>query len=92
MWDMREDQPVASWEDLLVLPLTLSASRQQRLVIASDEQQLLFGSPNDASPTARYPGQLLAAWSPTQPQLATLDPQDPTTLVLLSDLNESNAD
>lgn len=92
MWDMREDQPIASWEELPVLPLTLSASTQQQLVIASREQQLLFGSPNDDTPTARYPGQLLAAWSPTQSQLATLDPQDPTTLVLLSDLSESNAD
>lgn len=89
IWDVEKEQEIAPpLERLPVLPLSLSASTKRRLVIASDEQELLLSGSNDLFLTDRYPGQLLAAWSPRNSQLATLHPQDPTTLVIVDGLSE----
>jgi len=60
----------------------LSISVQQRLVLASNERQLLSWRLDEASPSGMLPGRLLAAWSPTRSELATLDAQKETVLVI----------
>lgn len=85
VWDAEKRQPLQTWNNLPVMPLMLSVSPQQRIVMASTENDLLFGGLKDPSPTAKYPGKKLASWSPTEQKLATLDPQKPATLIILSE-------
>jgi hypothetical protein len=51
-------------------------------VLASSAKYLLLGFANENAPSATAAGQLLATWSPTHRELATLDEQDETILVL----------
>ncbi|HZR40197.1 MAG TPA: hypothetical protein VFB12_08785, partial [Ktedonobacteraceae bacterium] len=81
-WNMRTKRRAFSWEKLPAMPRTLSISPSYHVAIASAEQRLLLGFPNEAFPSAMLPGQLLAAWSPTRSELATLDEQKENMLML----------
>lgn len=81
-WDMRTRQKVLQWEKLPVMPRMISMAKSGRIVLASSAKYLLLGFPNEPAPSATTAGQLLATWSPTHRELATLDEQDETVLVL----------
>ena len=81
-WDVRTRQKVLQWEKLPVMPRTISMAKSGRIVLASSAKHLLFGFPGENAPSSTAAGQLLAAWSPTHRELATLDEKDETTLVL----------
>jgi serine/threonine protein kinase len=81
-WDIRTWQKVLQWEKLPVMPRIVSMAKSGRIVLASSAKYLLFGFPNEQTPSATSAGQLLAAWSPTHRELATLDEKDETVLVL----------
>lgn len=70
------------WTKLPSLPRVLSISQNGVITIASSEKRLLFGSSTSSSPSAVFPGQLLAAWSPVSMELATLDEDRETSLVI----------
>jgi serine/threonine protein kinase len=84
-WDIRTRQKVLQWEKLPVMPRMISMAKSRRIVIASSAKYLLFGFPSESVPSATTAGQLLATWSPTHRELATLDEKDETTLVLWHD-------
>ncbi len=81
-WDRRTKSQVLLWEKLPAMPRMLSISAECRIVMASSEKRLLFGFPNELFPSSIYPGQLLASWSPTNLELATLDEQRENILVI----------
>ncbi|MBE3560743.1 MAG: protein kinase [Ktedonobacteraceae bacterium] len=81
-WDVRNHHQVVRWERLPALPRMVSLALSHHIVVASAERRLLLGRPGETAPGASFPGQLLAAWSPTRPQLATLDEQQETLLIL----------
>jgi serine/threonine protein kinase len=81
-WDVRTRQKVLQWEKLPVMPRIISIAKSGRIVLASSAKYLLFGFPGENAPSTTAAGQLLAAWSPTHRELATLDEKDETTLVL----------
>jgi serine/threonine protein kinase len=81
-WDIRTRQQVLQWEKLPVMPRIISMAKSGRIVLASSARYLLFGFPNEQTPSTTSSGQLLAAWSPTHRELATLDEQDEAVLVL----------
>jgi len=85
VWDVIKKQKVLDWKELPIVPRMLSISIDQRLAIASNTGELLFGSLADPMPTATYAGQWLVAWSPTRPELATLDAQKEMELILWSE-------
>ncbi len=85
VWDVIKKQKVLDWKELPIVPRMLSISIDQRLAIASNIGELLFGSLADPMPTATYAGQWLVAWSPTRPELATLDAQKEMELILWSE-------
>jgi serine/threonine protein kinase len=81
-WDVRTRQKALQWEKLPVMPRIISIAKSGRIVLASSAKHLLFGFPNENTPSATAAGQLLAAWSPTRRELATLDEKDETVLIL----------
>jgi serine/threonine protein kinase len=81
-WDTHTRQEVLRWEELPAMPRMLTISTQRSIAVASGERRLLFGYPGSPGPTSAFPGQLLAAWSPAAPELATLDEQKETTLAI----------
>lgn len=81
-WNTHTRERLLSWEQLPAMPRALSISSARRITIATSEQRLLSGLSSDAAPSAIAPGQLLAAWSPMRPELATLDEQHERTLVI----------
>lgn len=84
IWNVYEKRKLAAWDKLWRTPRALSLSAQQGILAVATAQELLFGRLDEAGPTAKYTGQLLAAWSPAGPELAALDGQNKTQLVLLS--------
>lgn len=87
-WDTNTRSEMFRWEGLPTMPRMLSISTEQRIVMASSERRILFGCPDEPCPTTMFPGQLLAAWSPTCLELATLDEQKETTLTVWRELSE----
>jgi len=81
-WNTQTKQRVLVWEKIAVMPRMISIARSGRIVIASSEKRLLIGFPHEASPSGVLAGQLLACWSPVHRELATLDEQQETVLVL----------
>ena len=81
-WDTHRRSRVFLWEQLPAMPRMVSVSQEQQIVIATGEKCLLFGYPNEAFPSTVLPGQLLASWSTTGPELATLSEQNETALVI----------
>jgi serine/threonine protein kinase len=81
-WDVHTRQKVLQWEKLPVMPRIISMAKSGRIVLASSAKYLLFGFPSENTPSATAAGQLLAAWSPTHREMATLDEKDETILVL----------
>lgn len=81
-WNTRTREQVFHWQKLPAMPRALSISIEQRITIASSDHLLLCGFPDEPLPSATMNGQLLAVWSPTRPELATLDEQRDTMLVL----------
>ncbi len=82
VWDVIKKQKILDWKELPIVPRMISISIDQRLAVASNTGELLFGSLADPAPTATHPGQWLVAWSPTHRELATLDAQKDTELIL----------
>jgi serine/threonine protein kinase len=82
VWDIYKNTLQTRWIRLPLVPRTLSISTKQRLVIASDKEELLFGQLNDAEPSTSYPGYWLGAWSPIGTKLATLNPEGETELLI----------
>lgn len=81
-WDTHSRSNVFLWEHLPTMPRMVSVSQAQQIVIATGEKCLLFGNPDEAFPSTVLPGQLLASWSATSPELATLSEQNETSLVI----------
>lgn len=81
-WDTRTRQLLFEWKKLPAMPRTLTIASTQHITIASSEQRLLSGTPKDSFPAKTISGQLLAAWSPAYPDLATLDASRQSTLML----------
>jgi serine/threonine protein kinase len=81
-WDAHTKAETLRWEALPAMPRVLAISTRRCVTIASGERRLLFGYPGEPWPASASPGQLLAAWSPATPELATLDEQKVTTLVI----------
>lgn len=81
-WEMRAQRQVLAWEKLPTMPRVVSVSSTRRVVVASSEKRLLCGRPGETAPSSSVAGQLLAAWSPTGPELATLDEQQENVLVI----------
>ncbi|QBD82520.1 hypothetical protein EPA93_43740 [Ktedonosporobacter rubrisoli] len=79
-WAVENKERILLWERLPAMPRMLSVSTEQDITLASIEQRLLSGSLHDTYPSASFSGQLLAAWSPTQAELATLDASCETSL------------
>ncbi len=82
VWDVYENRIQTRWTHLPLVPRTVSISTKQRLVIASDKEELLFGQLNEAEPSTRYPGHWLGVWSPVDTKLATLDAERETELLI----------
>ena|SRR5579864_6148557 len=81
VWD-NEGRLQTRWTHLPLVPRTISISTKQRLVIASDKEELLFGQCNETGPSTRYLGHWLGAWSPVGSKLATLDVERETELLI----------
>jgi serine/threonine protein kinase len=81
VWD-NEGHMQTRWTRLPLLPRTVSISTQQRLVIASDKEELLFGQCDETEPSASYAGHWLGVWSPIESKLATLDAERETELLV----------
>ncbi len=81
-WDTHSRSRSFLWEKLPAMPRMVSVSPEQRVVIASGEKCLLFGSPDEAFPATALPGQLLASWSSIGSELATLSEHSETSLVI----------
>lgn len=81
-WQIATSTQVFRWDTLAVMPREISIAKNGRIVIASSAQYLLFGFPQESTPTTTFPGQLLATWSPTRRELATLSEQKETELIL----------
>ncbi len=86
-WDTRTRKCVFSWQKLPAMPRMVSISPHMRISIASHEQRLLIGMPEDPFPLRIVPGQLLATWSPTQEELLTLDEQKEHILTVETDIH-----
>ena len=86
-WDISTRNMLFRWQYLSDMPRAVSVAKHGHIVIASGAKRLLFGEPAEAAPTAQFGGQLLASWSPTRRELATLDDQRDNTLVFWHDLN-----
>ncbi|MBO0794420.1 MAG: WD40 repeat domain-containing protein, partial [Ktedonobacteraceae bacterium] len=84
-WNVHSQHQALAWTKLPAMPRTISVSLTGRIVIASSEKRLLCGDAEEPAPSSSISGQLLAAWSPTSAELATLDAQQETTLVLWHD-------
>jgi len=82
VYDAVQGHELSVQKELSIMPRMLSISRQQRLALASSERHLLFSRLAELSPSAKLPGQLLAAWSPVREELVTLDAQKETMLVI----------
>lgn len=82
VWDIYQNALQTRWMHLPLVPRTLSISTKQRLVIASDKEELLFGQLSEAEPSARYPGHWLGVWSPVGTKLAMLDAERETELLI----------
>jgi hypothetical protein len=52
------------------------------LVVAADGRELFFGNLDDPAPISKHEGHWLATWSPTRPELATLDAKEESKLIL----------
>ena len=81
VWD-NEGHIQTRWTRLPLVPRTVSISTKQRLVIASDKEELLFGQCDETEPSASYPGHWLGVWSPVDSRLATLDAERETELLI----------
>jgi serine/threonine protein kinase len=81
-WDARTKNIACAWTKLPAMPRTLSVSRAGRITVASTEKRLLSGFPEEAFPSTTFPGQLLVAWSSLRSELATLEENRETSLVL----------
>jgi serine/threonine protein kinase len=81
-WDARTRKTVATWAKLPAMPRGLSISLDEHMTVASAEKRLLSGYPDEVFPSETLPGQLLAAWSPRRSELAALEENRETTLVL----------
>jgi serine/threonine protein kinase len=82
VWDVYKGRLQTRWTHLPLVPRTVSISTKQRLVIASDKEELLFGAIDEVEPSASYPGHWLGVWSPVDGKLATLDAERETGLVI----------
>lgn len=82
VWNVREKRKIAHWPDLPHVPRSISISLNGTLAVASDAPELLFGDVRGTGPATSYPGYWLASWSPTRPELATLDAQTGASLVI----------
>jgi serine/threonine protein kinase len=82
VWHIPENRKITSWNDLPLVPRMLSVSNRGRVVIASSTYELLFGNLNDTDPTGIFGGHWLAAWSPTRPELASMNTPTGTELIL----------
>ena len=82
VWNVPEKRLVTSWLKISFVPRMLSISLSNRLVVASNTNVLLFGNLQDRNLDGTYPGHWLVAWSPTRPELATLDAQTGTDMIL----------
>ncbi len=89
-WDTRTRNVLFRWQHLSDMPHAISVAKHGPIVIASGAQHLLFGEPDEVAPTAQFGGQLLASWSPTRRELATLDEQHNDTLVFWHDPNREH--
>lgn len=82
VWDVYKGRIQTRWTHLPLVPRTVSISTKQRLVIASDKEELLFGAFDEAEPSASYPGHWLGVWSPVDTKLVTLDAEKETELLI----------
>ncbi|HEY7418853.1 MAG TPA: hypothetical protein VH593_26975, partial [Ktedonobacteraceae bacterium] len=86
-WDIRTRKELFRWQNLTDMPRAVSVAKHGHIAIASGTKRLLFGEPGEAAPTAQFEGQLLASWSPTRRELATLEDQHDNMLVFWHDFN-----
>lgn len=84
VWDMARNSELHSWNIPTAIPWMLSISPQDLIVTIATQKNLLFGKPDDGgqSLSTSVQGNLLASWS-SAAELATLDKQDDTTLLIL---------
>ncbi|HEV2583614.1 MAG TPA: hypothetical protein VGT44_22325, partial [Ktedonobacteraceae bacterium] len=82
IWNVAEKRRVTQWRDLPHIPRALSFSIHNTLAIASNTQELVLGNVRDAGPSTSHAGHWVAAWSPTRAELATLDAQTGSVLVV----------
>lgn len=70
------------WNNLPLIPRTISISPEKILVVASSQRYLLLGTLNDLSskPITKHDGYLMAQWSTRKNELVTLDPTQDTHL------------
>lgn len=85
IWDVPRKKRIAHWAQLSLVPRMLGVSVNNRLAIASNSDTLLFGNMAGKNPDGTFAGHWLAAWSPTRPELATLDTRTGSDLLLLED-------
>lgn len=81
-WDTHGRSRSFLWEKLPAMPRMVSVSPERRVVIASAEKYLLFGSPDEVFPSTVLPGQLLASWSSAASELVTLSEHSESSLVI----------
>jgi serine/threonine protein kinase len=82
MWNIHTHRLHTAWTNLPMVPRTLSISQEGALAIASNQPYLLIGNINEPTPSAKHHGYALAEWSPTRNELATLDPNQSTKLII----------
>lgn len=83
-WNARRGNEVLHWQKLPIRSRsrTLGIFSSQSVALASDEPHVLVALPGESAPSAMFPGQKLIASSPVRPELATLDAQRDTVLVM----------
>ncbi|MGH2493680.1 MAG: protein kinase domain-containing protein [Ktedonobacteraceae bacterium] len=82
IWDMLRIREIKNWDDLTELPRMISSPPHDSTVTIATQSNLLFGTLHEQELSVSYQGQLLASWSPLS-ELATLDKQDDTVLIIL---------
>jgi len=83
VWNIREQREATLWENLPRVPEMLSISSQEHILVVATKRGLLFGQFGNTTPVAQHPeGQLLATWSSSGQELATLDAQSNPTIAV----------
>ena len=82
VWNVHTHRLHRAWTDLPLVPRALSVSQAGVLAVASNQHYLFIGSSDEAAPFGKHRGYALAEWSPTRNELATLDPDQDTKLII----------